>query len=386
MVSFGIVSRGRKNIFFGFVFAAVAAFILLSIRFVLPKDSGKPKNNLESAFLECAARSKDVFAYDCMRSNLDSLLGAFSVKEIAVALEEIFSSPAVTPEKYGSFTCHAVGHIVGELAIERGNDFVSASAECGRSCDYGCAHGALVAKVRDQEDFLGALGSFCNSYESSAIRREAVSCSHILGHGLGELLAGDARGAIVYCNKIREDGARNACGQGVIMEHFLGLPNEPRGKSLKLEEVLKFCKNLPGVYKKECYDNVGFYASRISKNETEALTICDQVPKDSKEACVFSLGSVVYFLHRNSPSDMNSYCNNFNETLKENCVQGAIETAVGEEDSFTYGKFLCETAGGDWRRECFSFLGDRLGWAKGVSYREKSCAQLPEEDKNSCLK
>jgi hypothetical protein len=337
-----------------------------------------------SLFYSCIDGKNNTFSYECMRLGMRSIINAQTLLPIMESLEVLFLQSNEQIQSVGIFTCHPLGHMAGEIAVQQGIAFADVVRTCDRRCDFGCTHGAFVAAMLTQPSFLDNVDGLCSEFEDSDVSRDLSSCAHAVGHGLDEVLSQDIVRALSYCDKMQGEGARHACGQGAIMDNLVGLPDRPRTTVVTQEEVMDFCGGLPGVYKKECFDSAGAYASKISKDEKEAKTFCDTVPSESKAPCIYSLGSVVYFLFRHDTKAMSDYCMSFEPGVQMSCLQGALDTSVGESDPFSYGRSVCEQLAADTRRQCFSFLGDRMRWAQGSVQADTACSALSPADTQAC--
>jgi hypothetical protein len=377
---FAITSPG---VFFMTLCVIIGIGAFLAHRHQITQTAGVSAR-VHELFALCANKKDRNFSYECMREGLQDMTSAQTLLPVMESLEALFLQSNEQIQSVGIFTCHPLGHMVGEIAIKKGMVFADVVRTCDRKCDFGCTHGAFVGELRKNSSFLSNITALCEQFENSDAQREMASCAHAVGHGLSEVISGDIARVLSYCDQMHGEGARHACGQGAIMDNLVGLPDRPREVVLTQEDLMNFCSGLPGAYKKECFDASGMYASKISKDEKAAQTFCDDVPNDSRLPCVYSLGSVVYFLFRHEAVSMREYCMSFEKDLQMSCLQGAIDTSVGESDPFSYGRSLCEALTGDARIECFSFLGDRLRWAQGNVQADTACSALLPADAQVC--
>jgi len=299
-------------------------------------------------------------------------------------LEAIFSSPNISLQSHGALTCHPSGHVVGEIAAQKGIPFSRITQQCGSSCDYGCSHGGLVTTLRQDPLFLENVKALCDKLTITGAGREISSCGHVVGHGLGELFANNVIKSLGYCDKLEDSSARHACGQGVMMEHLVGLPDRPKEGDLSIDAVLIFCGSLPDHYKKECFDAVGTYAGRVTQNVDQAKHVCEHVPVASVPSCTQSLGGVVYYQFRHDSAQMSEYCASMGQDLVLPCIRGAIDTNVGEKNRLDYGRALCEFMDGVSREACFTYFGMQVAMAWGSSVRSSICNTLSGEDALAC--
>lgn len=343
------------------------------------------EQNIVEIYEECAKTSGSTFNYPCVREKLYPLVTRVSLETIMEVMEKVLQSNE-SLVKHGLYTCHPSGHVIGEIAMQKRIPFSDIVKQCGRLCDYGCAHGAFITQMKTSPFSRESINTFCEEYEGTQVLRDMTSCSHIVGHGLGEIYASDIEKSFPYCDGMRDNFSRHSCGQGVIMEHFVGLPDKPKLTPLTEESILSFCESLPGVYKDECYDTAGTYTAQIDSYTLGAKTICDKVPELSRQKCMYSLGSVTFFFYRSDSSRMLTFCKQFQGELELSCLKGAIETSVGETDAFTFGASICDKLQSNERDTCFSFFGDQMEWAKGAPYREQKCQTLSPVDAKACAR
>jgi hypothetical protein len=209
----------RSHIYIGMVLF----FLSLGAVYVWYVGGSYRKESFEkqvfAVYTNCADQSKGSFEYACLRKNIHDLVDATTLAPLLEIFENILQSDNAF-QKYGVYTCHPSAHVVGEIAMKKGISFSTIQTQCGRSCDYGCVHGAFVVSLSKAPITPESIRSFCSEYSDSEVRRDMTSCGHIVGHGLGELFAFDISKGLSLCDSMPEI-ARHACGQGFIMQHFV---------------------------------------------------------------------------------------------------------------------------------------------------------------------
>ncbi len=370
-----------SNVLALFLCAVGAGFVF---RLVLHHQAASSTGSAVRSLFALCARAEVPFDYDCLRRGMLPLVTEDTLMDVLGVLQDVFAQPNVSLKTHGALTCHPSGHVAGEIAVEKGIEFSRVSTLCGAICDYGCVHGALVATLRHDHEFLAKVGSLCDAFRASETVRQMSACGHAVGHGLAEVFASDFPNALAYCDKFQNESVRSACGQGSMMEHLIGLPDRPKNMNLLLDDILSFCGGLAGRYKEECFDNVGTYAGHVTQDVFEAKNICTRVPSSSRMKCVQSLGGVVYYQFQHSPLALSAYCTSMGDAASLACILGAIDTSVGESRSMEYGRILCEQMRGTTQKRCFAYYGTQVASSWGSAVQKEKCSQLNNENASAC--
>lgn len=306
---------------------------------------------LDFILTECLVSGE--LEYGCLREKFRPLVKSFSLEKIVYELEYLFSQES-SSRPFGTLSCHAPAHILGELEIEKGSSFVEVAKACQGACNYGCIHGAFIGSSQEHKDFLLNLSSFCKQFgEKKSVE---LSCHHMLGHALSDVYANDFAEALNQCMRMSSLNDRMSCANGAIMERLLGSPETIPPKIANKEDLLDFCGSLPPDYGGICFGSIGYYSYAFLGRG--GLDICSQVPKENAPACVYSIGDRAYYDFRNSPKELVNFCKKFTDNSLK-CVLGAIETSLALDPEGKFARDTCWILEGESFTECTSFVREK---------------------------
>lgn len=387
--------RRTKVRYFLFIFLIFVLSFVFYLRF---KNSSKLSNSQVekktlSILQKCKITSRDTLAsFDatCAYSEFGDLVDKNSIERIMGVLEETFSQTESGLE-FGTTSCHAPAHIVGEIAYEKGMSFSDLLDSCSTRCGFGCLHGGFMGKVAEEgRGFLDNLQHSCDDL-GDVTEEEVRSCWHVVGHGLGEYFGEDLEKAVDACLRLSDTEEKWHCISGVRMEFLLGASYNPERQAMDFttENFISFCRRFPPEYQDDCFGEAAYYSYRITGEEELSIDICSQLPYSeytSKLHCAYGGGSIMVSVNKNEPERVYEYCQRYiNKDLVRECVIGAVGFFSSEWEYMENGARLCEISPIDVRNECFSYYGESVARWYGDERRKEVCKKLDSLDEKYCL-
>ncbi len=358
------IEKGKfKSIFFLLIVAT-----LLTIVAVLMARSNSNYGDKLTFILEGCQNNNGSLSYNCFRNKLTPLVKKDHLREIAFALDSLFTQ--ADPYKYGVVSCHGPGHVLGEIAVGENIEWEQIAESCGRSCDYGCQHGAFGQLLQGDQNFASNLKDICMRFSDNDISQynyENESCYHVVGHALGGFYPGVTI-ALNACGEFMEEWQRSNCAEGTLMDYFFGSTRLPGTFKGGEEEIIAFCNALRPEYAQVCLENLGFYVYSIVPDKGKAAKTCLKVREDLQESCFYSLGNRVFLSFTKSPEEIVRYCSQTG-TFMNACIRGAIEGDVrdiitaSKETEFSLA--LCQSLGKEGQEECLRFLSNMVNYIWG---------------------
>jgi hypothetical protein len=337
---------------------------------------------IQQALKHCSGQTPQEFNSPCFRGALGGEMTPETLRSLMDALERAYERNGGRGT-YGLATCHLPAHIMGEEAIAAGVTFPNAVTACSTACDYGCIHGAFIASIRDEDDFLNTFTSLCDPILSSPIPKDSVSCSHVVGHGLAELLGSDVSLGVTHCSQFSTTEARESCAGGVLMQYLYGSPDVPPQFLGTSDELLTFCDGLPSPYGELCWRNVGEYGHHLF-GRMVASGVCGDVPSAYRGDCFMSVGVGAYLDFGDDAGATKAFCESLGSDVSFACIIGAMSNAIDSHPTSTYPMALCTQMDGVKVGDCFSFLGARTAWAYGEARRKEVCKGVSEAYRTNC--
>lgn len=340
---------------------------------------------LESLLRKCSQTTKvtaNSLDYTCLKNGLRPIVNAKSLSVLINSLEAVFSKEEGN-HPFGTLTCHGPAHALGEVATSKAIALAEVFDSCDRNCDYGCLHGAFVQMARQTPTFAENFTSVCDQFKNTSIDKDLVSCYHITGHGLMDVLNRDTVRVVGECDKFTDEMGRISCSQGAIMEDLLGTAEGSIPFDTESQDIVQYCRKITGKYSFLCYEMVGFYGYTLMNNKDDAAKACTRVPEENRNSCFLNLGARAYFAYRASPADIRNYCSK-QSAFRLPCILGAVEVDIDFDPEFKNATDIC-LGEKEFSKECFSKLGDHIEYAYGRKRREDFCSSLDESSAPLCL-
>lgn len=391
------VNRFVKRYKKGILLSAII-IVALSSSFLYIKNNTKLlgqkslSQEVDSILDECKLPSENLISFDpaCATERFEHLATRENLEEVMNILERKFSEQE-SGLTYGTTSCHAPGHLIGEVAYEKGISFNELLDICSTKCGFGCLHGGFVAKVSEKGgDFLENLQDSCESLQENPVE-DVRSCWHVVGHSLAEYFPDDVSAASKKCLELSGQETRWHCVSGARMEYLIGVTYNPDRDPLEftVDNFVSFCREFPVEYQDDCFGEAAYYSFRITGDEALSIDICNKIPIERYQTrikCAFGGGSVFVSVNKDSPDKVYSYCQKFGEqTLVNECIIGAIDIFSSEWDYLKNGAELCRLGIESFQDECLSYYGERLEWWYDADFREKVCGELQEKENISCM-
>lgn len=329
----------RKYIFYLFLVVGISFGFLLTrmVRF-----SGSVTTRLYQAIERC--QRDDTFReyIKCFRSSSApaSLVKDYGIEVTMAALEELYDGKRIIG-KTTTTSCHDVAHVIGEAGIKAKKRLASVIASCGTACGYGCVHGAIDRAVQ-QGETISKVVDECRSVEKSGKPKALlVACQHGLGHGIAEANKLDMESSLAACDIFTGDDARMDCGRGVLMEIF-DSPVLSHPRSELPEDIISFCKTLPGVYATACAANAGSREYARSLSIDRAIGACASVGSEVQHLCYHYLGQSIYFWQQRSVIKGLSVCRQAPKEMSISCREGLLWSVASYRNA-NDAQVLCDT-------------------------------------------
>jgi hypothetical protein len=181
------------------------------------------------------------------------------------------------------------------------------------------------------------------------------ACYHGLGHGLASAVGFDLSKALTMCDLIPKERYKIDCGSGLIMELY----EQGSFGHTQLEwpdDIPKFCSTLPGPYSSVCYTTAGLHEYGRSRDIDKAFKTCKLVPIDLSRECNVSIGSNFYYVFQGSVSKIIKACENNDEAIFLNCIEGAISASFTTYSQSKKGDEMCSQIEDELKIKCQSYL------------------------------
>lgn len=191
-----------------------------------------------------------------------------SLRTLEAALERGLEAH---PDLFGP-ACHSFTHLAGQHAARNLKDIEALSSAASQSaaiCQHGLYHGLVEGyagnlkfdRLREELPLLCAALKEAGTFELPDMQHAEGECNHVLGHVAARTLSDDVPAGLALCDTLPHDGARIACGTGVIMNwtdgmHRWATGGEPASAPLHLgvdpARRWEICLKVPDFYRAPC--------------------------------------------------------------------------------------------------------------------------------------
>lgn len=376
-----------------FVVAAfLAGIFLLALFFLLySKNAAGEKfqakefeaQSLAAFITTCSENGEQGNEIGCLRKRMPALIGQYGTTQIMQALARLDKEKDVE-----GLDCHGISHIVGEVSAKLNRQGLGeVLLKCTRDCGFGCFHGAAFGALSQNPRLLDNLTSVCDVFSQSSFPgQELTACQHSLGHGLAELASRDPVKSLLLCDRLGDEGAKEACGTGVLMELIEGPVLDHGVTLLKLpEDIPAFCKTLPDRYAETCLINVGSYEYKRSGDAKRSFELCQAIPAALTLNCAEDLGTDFHFIFAGNAQNITHACAAGHAEQEGPCLKGAIISGLVTDPAGSLGIALCQASSQEFQESCFGNIGRSIEQVHGSNKRSLFCEKLNQREKRWCL-
>lgn len=270
--------------------------------------------------------------YTCYLKTIDQAIRVHGLSSMIQAFTQYQSTEAGTVLR--GARCHSIGHLIGEVAVDKGIEPEILLRECTTVCPYdtnsgvegvdlGCLNGAAHAFLLSSQS-VNQAQEYCAT-QSDDPEVEA-GCFHGVGHGIAELVQFNISKGLEKCSQLTGEVAQYQCGHAVLMEplmvEYSPLQTVPN-------DVVVFCESVPDIYKKSCHEFAGFLTFVRTADVFQATEVCSQVPSLYAKECFFRLGEVATFRYGLQSPDLADSCQVVQGLENQKaCIQGVVSTLV----------------------------------------------------------
>ncbi len=352
---------------------------LIVVLVVAAKANESLDSRLVSVLKNCSSTLNSNY-YSCFRRNILPIVNRFGVNGVVNSMNTVFEDGEFSSQ---TFSCHDLSHIVGEVAITVGKSMGPTLVGCTKSCEYGCAHGALIAGISKNPDLLNNLSSVCEPFNNNSYNPQDLNaCQHGLGHAVSEFAGLDLEKSLVLCDRINNAVGKNKCAEGVFMQ-TIDYPDEPTFKISGT--ILNFCMHLPVNFQAVCFETASLHEHGRSNDDVSSIKTCDQVPTKYHSSCVINLMNLLYSNYQASSGRLLDFCNKYSMGDYKSCLMGIVQSDVLADSSAVVSRAVCQDVREGYKDDCFQMLGSRYEYVYGQSKRSDFCGSLSGDQINPCL-
>lgn len=339
------------------LFALVAAILLY---FHFYKNNASTYSKVVGVLKGCLGASSSNY-YSCFRKRISPLVVEFGVNNVINSMNFAFNNKEFVSN---NFSCHDLSHIVGEIASYKDKSIGETLIGCTKSCEYGCAHGALIAGISKNPYLLNNLSDVCLPFNSAPYNpQDYSSCEHGLGHAVSEFVDLDLNKSLQLCDRIKSEFGRNKCAEGVFMQ-TIDYPDVPTYKINGT--IVNFCKSLPTNFLGVCFETASLHEHGRSKDDILSIKTCDLVPNKYYGSCVINLMNLLYSNYNASPTKLMDFCDRYSTRDYNSCLMGIIQSDVVSDSSAKVSKQICSQVEAKYKSSsCYKMLGERYVYVYG---------------------
>jgi len=359
---YGIFRRSGKLAWIFYLTAVViigAGFYLL-VNHNLGSNRNKDEavHSISLFFDLCDQEKSDRERLYCLRDMATDVLDQYGLSQVMTALEtRVIQKNSENPVP----KCHTEAHILGAVSGESMDNLGEVMVQCGRSCGYGCVHGAALGALRKDPGILDRAASICLPFVASKIPgQDLTACNHGLGHGFTEIAGRDPADSFLLCDRLNSANDKQECATGVFMELFETSVSVDQAVIELPNDLSIFCKTIPIGYQKWCRNKAGTHEYRKTQNTGQARKACENLEVGLVDSCFGSLGAYYHFIFNGNVVKIWEGCQASEESETRSCLFGALGSTLVTDSSGALGRKLCSLSSGQIRTACLKRLDDSL--------------------------
>lgn len=257
-------------------------------------------------------------------------------------------------------SCHPLMHELGHAAYTYYGGYAQAMQHSNDVCDSGYIHGVLESYFGSGIDIQQALQTACDTTTSVFNQWQ---CYHGLGHGVMLVSLENIPRSLSLCNTLPNTFAKNACINGVYMQHFVVTSDNgyiPKTNPTSLQD----CSSQPAPNKGTCYDYApSAYLTIYSGQYMSAKQWCSGT-KGYVAACYEGIGSQAMKDNITNVNAVKLICTSQDSLFANNCISGAVGMDIYFLGSVSKAESLCRNQFKTYQKVCEGTIGvDRLALA-----------------------
>ena len=367
----------NKYLFTSIILTAIIVLLVAVLNNYFSLRTKTLPNKLSDVIEKCLNQNYLNY-YSCFRKSITPIVQTYGVNPVVLGIEQIIGGQT---NRYKGFSCHDLTHIVGEVAIAANGNLGETLINCTKTCQYGCAHGALIGAISSHPDILNNLSSVCEPFKNSTLQ-DMDACNHGLGHGISEYTDMNLMKSLDFCDKITSQTAKAKCAQGVFMQ-VTDFPDVPFFKITG--SISDFCNSVPVDLVGACFETASLHEYGRSKDVQKSILVCSQIPSKYRSECVISIVNLIYANYEGSRQKLLDFCNSINPKDYNSCLKGAIEPDIIADNTASTSIFLCNSSTNKNHDTCFKMLGERYEYVYGKDRRLEFCSKLSNTLSRLCL-
>ena len=359
-------------------------FFILGVFCPVFRPQYAPEDQLLMILEHCRTADMTPSYIRCFKGEpLKKLIQDRGVKLVMNALSDLYQTHKEVAG-INTTSCHDLSHIVGELAVQISHSTAETIVACTGQCGYGCVHGAIRGLISTGSKDASAIADICRPLADSKYPKAYLTaCQHGVGHGLADQAGLHIPKALELCSGMDSDEAKKNCGRGVIME-IIDSPTLDHPPQPLPDDLIGWCKTFGGVYTDACFMNVGAREYYRSGDSTKAVSTCRRVPGSMQESCFDYLGQNLYFMLKQSVSNIARICRTTGSSSMNACFNGVLESAAYYERTSDVLE-LCDSMDSVQQKLCYRTYGEKLTYVLGDAKRNAICQTLSGLRRDACL-
>lgn len=288
---------------------------------------------------------------------------------------------------------HYLGHELGAHALAMHGGIQETLDSCSLKAAQGCLDGAIEAYVLSVPEVDDAmLRGICRP----GTEYWNWTCHHGVGHGVALLAQYNLTGSLAICDRL-EEGFRDACYQGAVMEHMLAytgqtLQHAEQGGYSPAELVERRpedrsypCSVLTEPYLRACWLYQGHIFLYWNKGDyVEAFARCDAAPQHNV-TCGVGIGNIIAENAYMDPAAVRTFCRIAeSHDMRVACVQGFVGWTLENSADPSQGISLCRGVASGYKSACYYYLGAFLRRSLPPSDMADFCALAESGHQEKC--
>lgn len=210
---------------------------------------------------------------------------------------------AVAKDPYAVTVCHGVYEAIGRAASKTADGLPEFY---NTECQFGYVHGvlySLAGKYKTVDELFDAVKPYCERFvEGDGVNGPNSSCNHGIGHIVATIVDAPSDGLVV-CGRLRDDLARGACVDGLLMEYGEdnlvryawmqpGHDNTDVETTFDNSTITSLCRAAPAYAVAKCYSRIWmFVAPDTGPGYLSGASTCADAPTRRRTSAAMS-GSV----------------------------------------------------------------------------------------------